>query len=153
MQKVGIVMSTLTCLTQVAAAVEPVSVVFKAKGSFEEVRDMLQASIEGKGLKINHVNHIASMLARTGQDLGETTMPIVAGEQFEFCSAMLSRQMMAADPNAITLCPYAISVYMVPGDPVVYMAYRKMPTTKKPVLKKSFKAVERLLTEIIQEAQ
>jgi uncharacterized protein (DUF302 family) len=113
---------------------------------------LLQIAIEGKGLKITHTNMIADMLERTGEDIGSTRQIYVGGEQFEFCSATLSRQMMEADPHAMVMCPYSISVYTVPNDKNVYIAYRKPAATRNPALKKALAELEKLYTEIIKDA-
>jgi uncharacterized protein (DUF302 family) len=117
-----------------------------------EVRDAVQAAIEGKGLKINHTNLIAGMLERTGKDLGAAKQVYTNGEQFEFCSATLSRAMMEADPHAIVMCPFNISVYTIPGDAHVYIAYIKPPATENPALKKALTDIEALLSEIVRDA-
>ena len=142
----------LFCLSLPALAAEPYSVLFKTQGDFQYVRDSVQSAIEGKGLKINHTNLIAGMLERTGKDLGFTNQILANGEQFEFCSATISRAMMEADPHAITMCPYIVSVYTIPGDANVYVAYRKPGPTQNPALQKVLDNVEKLLTEIIQDA-
>jgi uncharacterized protein (DUF302 family) len=147
-----IALCALVCLPFSAMATEAYTVVFKTHGTFQDVRDSLQIAIEGKGLKINHTNMIADMLDRTGKDLGATKQVYVNGEQFEFCSARVSREMMEADPHAIVMCPYILSVYTVPNDKNVYLAYRKPAVTKNPVLKKALADVEKLLTEIIKDA-
>lgn len=147
-----LVVFALLCLPLAAVAEEGYSVQFKAQGAYQDVRDSLQMAIEGKGLKVNHTNLIAEMLERTGKDIGATKQVYTAGEQFEFCSATVSRQMMEADPHAIALCPYIISVYTVPGDATVYLAYRKPPATTNPALAKALAEVERMIVEIIQDA-
>lgn len=147
-----IVLCALLCLPLSALAAEGYAVVFKAQGTFQEVRDLLQIAIEGKGLKITHTNMIADMLERTGEDIGSTRQIYVGGEQFEFCSATLSRQMMEADPHAMVMCPYSISVYTVPNDKNVYIAYRKPAATRNPALKKALAELEKLYTEIIKDA-
>jgi uncharacterized protein (DUF302 family) len=147
-----IALCALVCLPLSAMAAEGFTVVFKTQGTFQDVRDALQIAIEGKGLKINHTNMIADMLERTGKDLGATRQVYVDGEQFEFCSARVSREMMEADPHAIVMCPYIVSVYTVPSDKNVYLAYRKPATSKNPALKKALADVEKLLTEIIKDA-
>ena len=143
---------TLFCLSLPALAAESYSVLFKTQGDFQYVRDSVESAIEGKGLKINHTNLIAGMLERTGKDLGMTKQILTNGEQFEFCSATISRAMMEADPHAIVMCPYIVSVYTVPGDATVYVAYRKPIATSNPALKKALDDIEKLLTEIIQDA-
>lgn len=128
------------------------TVVTKTQGTYQDVRDNLQMAIEGKGLKITSTNHIADMLNRTGKDIGETTVVYEGAEQFEFCSATISRHMMEADPHAIVMCPYSIVVYKVPGDESVYMAYRRPASSKKPALKKALVELEELLQSIIKDA-
>ncbi len=147
-----IALCALLCLPFPALAAEGYVVLFKAQGTFQEVRDLLQIAIEGKGLKITHTNMIADMLERTGKDIGATKQIYVGGEQFEFCSATLSRRMMEADPHAMVMCPYSISVYTIPNDKNVYLAYRKPAATRNPALKKVLAELEKLYTEIIKEA-
>ena len=142
----------MLCLPLSALAADGYNVLFKAQGEFQDVRDQVEAAIEGKGLKINHTNKIAEMLERTGKDLGAAKQVYVNGEQFEFCSARISRQMMEADPHAMVLCPYIISVYTIPNDKNVYIAYRKPAASKNPALKKALADVDKLLTEIIKDA-
>ena len=142
----------IMCLPLSALAAEGYTVLFKTQGEFQDVRDQVEAAIEGKGLKINHTNKIAEMLERTGKDLGATKQVYVNGEQFEFCSARISRQMMEADPHAMVLCPYIVSVYTIPNDKNVYIAYRKPGPTRNPALKKALADVEKLLTDIIKDA-
>ena len=135
-----------------AMAAENYTVLFKTQGTFQEVRDSVAISIEGKGLLITHSNHIADMLERTGKDLGKTRQVYEFGEQMEFCSATVSRVMMEADPHAIVLCPYSIAVYKIPNDKHIYVAFRKPPTSKNPALKKALADVEKLLIEIVKDA-
>lgn len=146
-----LILCALVCLPFSAFAGEGYAMVFKTQGEFQYVRDALEMAIEGKGIKINHTNKIAEMLERTGKDLGATKQVYVNGEQFEFCSAVISRRMMEADPNAMTMCPYILSVYTVPNDKNVYLAYRKPPVTNNPPLDKALADVEKLLNEIVQE--
>ena len=139
-------------LFALAARADEFSVVVKTHGNFAEVRNVLVASIEGKGLKINHSNLIGDMLERTGPAVGRTTRVFGQAEQFEFCSADISRAMMEADPHAIVLCPYSIAIYTLPQDPkTIYLAYRKLGPTKNPKLEKVLERVNQLLTGIIKD--
>lgn len=142
----------IACLPLSAMAADAYTVLFKTHGTFQDVRDALQFSIEGKGLKINHTNNIAEMLARTGPEVGATKRVYENGEQFEFCSAVISRQMMEADPHAMVMCPYIVSVYTIPNDKNVYIAYRKPGPTRNPALKKALANVEKLLNDIVKDA-
>ena len=151
MKKILAVFAIL-CLPLSAMAADAYTVLFKTQGTFQDVRDSLQFAIEGKGLKINHTNKIAEMLARTGPEIGATRQVYVDGEQFEFCSSTISRQMMEADPHAMVMCPYIVSVYTIPNDKNVYIAYRKPGPTRNPALKKALANVEKLLNDIIKDA-
>ena len=151
MKKLLIVCAMLS-LPLTAQAAESYTVLFKAQGAFQDVRDMLQIAIEGKGLKITNTNQIAGMLDRTGKDIGETRKVYENAEQFEFCSATISRHMMEADPHSIVMCPYSVVVYTIPKDKTVYLAYRKPADTKNPALKKTLVDLEKLLTDIIKDA-
>lgn len=125
---------------------------YSVKASFTSVRDALVSAVEGHGLKINHINHISEMLDRTGQDLGASDKIYLNAEQIEFCSAVLSRKMMAADPRNIMVCPYSITVYNLPSQPdTVYVAYRKPPPVRDKASQAIFRDVEKLLNDIIQE--
>jgi len=128
------------------------SKIYTTKGDFTSVRDSVVSAVEGRGLKINHINHISEMLDRTGKDLGASTQIYLNAEQIEFCSAALSRKMMEADPANIMVCPYSISVYNLPAHPdTIYVAYRKPPAVKAKASKAIFNQVEKLLGDIIQE--
>lgn len=127
------------------------SKIYTTKANFESVRDALVTAVEGRGLKINHINHISDMLDRTGKDLGATEHIYLNAEQIEFCSAVLSRKMMAADPRNIVVCPYSIAVYNLPAQPdKIYVLFRKPPAVKSSS-KAIFSEVEQLLNDIILE--
>jgi len=151
MKKIFAVCAML-CLPFSAMAAEDYAVTFKTQGDYQFVRDLVQVAIEGKGLKITNTNRISEMLERTGKDIGATRVVYENAEQFEFCSATISRQMMEADPHSIVMCPYSVVVYTIPGDKNVYLAYRKPADTDNAALKKTLTELENLLSEIIKEA-
>ncbi len=114
--------------------------------SFADTREAIVLAIENRGLVINFTSHIADMLDRTGADIGTGRKVFEQAEIVEFCSASLSRKMMEADPHHIVLCPFAISIYTLPGDQRgTWVAYRK-PQGKSAAM------VEGLLKEITAEA-
>ena len=134
------------CVLCVAAHADEWGVRYRVKGSFEDARDAVVAAIENRGLVINYTSHMADMLARTGADLGATRRVYDKAEIIEFCSAKLSRQMMEADPHNIVLCPFAVSVYVLPGEKdAAWVAYRRPPAH-------AGKAVADLLEGIAREA-
>jgi uncharacterized protein (DUF302 family) len=102
---------------------------------------------------VNNVSHVGEMLERTGKDLGATRQIFLKAEVLEFCSAVVSRRMMEPDPDNIVFCPYSISVYVVPDKPgEVRVAYRKPQLVGSPASQKALKAVDELLTGIVQDA-
>lgn len=117
------------------------------KGSYEDVRDAVVSAIEAKGLVVDRVAHVGDMLARTAKDVGATRQLYVKAEVLEFCSARISREMMAADPHQIAVCPYTIAVYTLPGEVgLVHVSYRRPPRTR------GMDNVHKLLDEIVREA-
>jgi uncharacterized protein (DUF302 family) len=129
---------------------------YSAKAKFEHARDDLVNAITGRGLVIDHNSHVASMLDRTGKDLG-TTKKIYGSDQgqvFSFCSAVVSRQTMEADPGNIVFCPYSIAIYTTLAEPdKVTIAYRRpqLPGASA-ASKTALEAVEKLLDGIVREA-
>lgn len=114
---------------------------------FADTLEAVVMAIENRGLVINYTSHIGEMLARTGADLGASKQIFGKAEIIEFCSARLSRQMMEADPHNIVLCPFAISIYTLPGETgTTWVAYRKPPPAVAGI-------VEPLLAEIAGEAK
>ncbi|MGB8434518.1 MAG: DUF302 domain-containing protein, partial [Burkholderiales bacterium] len=133
-------------LPGVASAADEV-IRHSAKGSYEEVKDAVVMAIEGKGLVVDRVAHVGDMLARTAKDVGATRRLYGNAEVLEFCSARISREMMAADPHQIAICPYTIAVYTLPDEAgVVYVSYRAPPRAK------GMGNVRKLLDEIVREA-
>ena len=115
-------------------------------GSFADTRECIVVAIGNRGLVVHYTSHIDDMLARTGADIGARRKVCEQAEIIEFCSAGLSRKMMEADPHNIVLCPFAISVYTLPGDKGgTWVAYRR-PQGKAAAM------VEGLLKEIAGEA-
>lgn len=97
----------------VALADEPVAVAFD--GSFEDATFAVESAIIGQGLVIDYVSHVGDMLARTGADVGSAQQLFVNADIFLFCSAVVSREVMEADPMNIAHCPYGIFVTETAG--------------------------------------
>jgi len=128
-------------------------VVFAKTGSFDDVRDDVEMAITDRGMVVNNVSHVGEMLARTGKDVGDSKQIFLEAEALEFCSAVVSRKMMEADPDNIVFCPYVISVYVVPEKPhEVRIAYRKPQISGSPASQKALKAVDELLSGIVKDA-
>ncbi len=68
------------------------------------------------------------MLNRTAADVGATTQVYEQADVYLFCSAVLSRKMMEADPQNIAHCPYSVFLYALTGENgVVHVGYRHQP--------------------------
>lgn len=140
-------------LSSAALAANDLTIVSK-QGKFEDVRDDLVMAVEGRGLKINHTNHISDMLDRTGAAVGDTRQVYVKAEQVEFCKADLSRDIMEADPANIVFCPYTISIYTRPSEPGrVYLAYRKpVAFDDNPASNKALGEIDAMMKGILDDA-
>lgn len=112
-------------------------------GDFEDATFAVETAIVGKGLVIDYVSHTGDMLARTAVDVGSDVQLFEAADVFLFCSAVLSRKVMEADPMNIAHCPYGIFVADQAGEVVI--GYRNYPDGP-------MQEVQALLDEIVQEA-
>ena len=129
---------------------------YSAKARFADVRDDLANAITNRGLVIDNTSHVGAMLDRTGKDLGKTKK--IFGEDqglvFSFCSAVVSRATMEADPFNIVFCPYSLAVYSTVYDPgTVHVAYRRpLRAGGNPNSQAALREVEKLLDGIAREA-
>jgi uncharacterized protein (DUF302 family) len=129
-------------------------VTYSKRAKFDDVRDDLQAAIEGKGLVIDYQSFVGRMLERTGKDVGSARKLYADAQAFVFCSAVLSRKTMEADLANAALCPYSVMVYATAQDPgTVHVAYRRpWRPDGSAASKGALKEVERLLDGIAREA-
>jgi uncharacterized protein (DUF302 family) len=129
-------------------------ITYAKRAKFEDVRDDLKLAIEGKGLVIDYHSFLGRMLERTGKDVGSGRRLYADAEAFVFCSAVLSRKTMEADPANIGFCPYSIVVYATAQDPgTVHVSYhRPWRPDGSAASKAALKDVERLLDSIAREA-
>ena len=112
-------------------------------GSFEDATFAVESAIVGQGLVIDYVSHVGEMLNRTGGDVGSDKMLFKNADIFVFCSAVISREVMEADPMNIAHCPYG--VFVAETDDGVMIGRRDYPAG--PMDK-----VEAMLDGIISEA-
>ena len=126
---------------------------YSKPGKYEDVKFDIEMAITSRGLVVDHTAHIGAMLERTGKDLG-TTKPIYGDAgSMQFCSAVVSRKTMEADPTNIVFCPYIIIYYTLHDDPkTVYVGYRRPLPTGSAASKKALADVENLLDGIVKEA-
>lgn len=125
-----------------AAMADPIVVPFD--GTFDDASFAVENTIIGRGLVIDFVSHVGDMLNRTGEDVGSGKQIFDQANVFLFCSAVVSRQVMEADPMNIQHCPYGIFVTDVDGE--VMIGHRDYPDGPMDV-------VEALLQDIVSEAR
>ena len=150
-----ILLSFVIYMMMAANAVADGAVLVRAiEGDFEDIRDRVAFAVESQGLVVDHTANVGEMLKRTGKDLDEDGQIFGRAEVLEFCSALVSRRMVQADPQLLAFCPYGIAVYTLPGDPLTtYVSYRRMVTdVATPTQKAVLRRVESLLAAIVEEA-
>jgi len=139
------------CSPNLAFGADNSVVIQSVEDEFENVRDNVSDAIIGRGMKIANVIHASQMLNRTAADLDIEKNVYLHAESLEFCNAVLSHKLVAANPSNIVLCPFIISIYVLSGNPdVVYIAYKPpiSGTETLPVLRQ----IEVLFRDIVAEA-
>ncbi|MGB7244605.1 MAG: DUF302 domain-containing protein [Sulfitobacter sp.] len=115
----------LTALSAGIAAAQEGATVYPFDGSFEDAAFSVESAIVGKGLVIDYTSHVGEMLNRTSADVGSDVKLFEEADIFVFCSAVVSRKVMEADPMNIAHCPYGIFVADQAG--AVIVGYRNYP--------------------------
>lgn len=106
--KKSLFVATFCGLPLVAAAESAVTVPYS--GSFDDAAFAVESAIVDQGLVVDFVSHVGEMLNRTGEDVGSDTVLFKEADIFVFCSAVVSREVMEADPMNLAQCPYGIFV-------------------------------------------
>lgn len=128
---------------------------YHSKAPFDEVRQNLADAIINRGYVIDYQAHIGKMLARTASDVGATQalFPKGRANAMQFCSAVLSRNMMQADVMNIAYCPYVLFVFQKrSNDPTVTVGFRRLPERGSAKSKAALAKVNKLLNDIAREA-
>lgn len=119
------------------------AITYATSDSFEDASFAVESAIVNRGLVIDYVSHVGEMLNRTAADVGSDVKIFDAADIYLFCSAVLSRKVMEADPMNIAHCPYGVFVTSREGK--VMVGYRDLPDGP-------MAEVEALLDEIAREA-
>ena len=136
-----------------AVAAEPHIVTHAVQGSFDDVRLDLETAIINRGLVVDYEAFVGEMLKRTGADVGSDVEIFSRAESFQFCSAVLSRRMMEADPTNLGFCPHIVFAFERPGaEGTVHVGYRLLPETGSAETRAALAAVNALMDEIVREA-
>ena len=112
------------CMAGAVAAQEPYKA-YAFDGDFEDATFAVESAILDRGLVIDWTSRVGEMLDRTGADVGSDIRIFDNADIFMFCSAVLSRKVMEADPMNIAFCPYG--VFVADRDGSVVVGYRTLP--------------------------
>lgn len=122
------------------------------KGEFSGVAQDVSDAIINRGYTIDHKSFIGNMLERTREAVGSDKVIYANAELVQFCSAVLSRRMMEADPANIAFCPYVIFYYEREDEPeTVHVGFRHMSMQGSDASKAAMEAINNLLKEIVEE--
>jgi uncharacterized protein (DUF302 family) len=148
----GLVLIGWLCLAPWARAQSVVEV--EAKGSFDEIKQLLIVAIENQGLVVDHLSKVGDMLERTGRDLGAVRTLYRQAEVLQFCSANYSRQMMEADVRLLAYCPFGIGIYTLPGETdIVHLVHRRVEAQgASPEAALVLRKIDEILGAIVREA-
>ncbi len=126
-----------------SAMADDFSVVRAFDGAFDDATFSVESAILDAGLVIDYISHTGDMLNRTGPDFGSDAIIFDAADVFLFCSAVVSRMVMEANPMNIAHCPY--SIFVADQDGKVVIGYRNYPDGV-------MKSVQAMLEGIVQKA-
>lgn len=133
--------AAIAVLGQAAAAQDETHYVFD--GTFDDAAFSLESAIIGRGLVIDYLSHTGEMLNRTQADVGGSVDLFEQADIYVFCSAIVSRKVMEADPLNIAHCPYGI--YVADRNDEVTIGFRNYPEGV-------MQEVQALLDDIAREA-
>lgn len=119
------------------------AILYDYDGTFEDATFAVEDAIVSKGLVIDYRSHTGAMLERTRETVGSDIVLFDNADIFLFCSAVVSRKVMEADPMNIVHCPFSIFVADQAGK--VTIGHRDYPEG-------AMQMVEDLLAEIVTEA-
>ena len=148
---VAVVLLSFETMTSSAWASDVTEYVIEAE--FDGVRQDLGDAVINRGYNIDYNAFVGDMLARTSQDVGGKKQIYKRAELIQFCSAVLSRNAMEADPANIAFCPYVLFVYERADESgKVRVGFRRLDETGSPDSKSALAAINKVLDEIVQEA-
>jgi len=125
----------LSCLTLTPADAAEPHPDLTVNTTIVEAQEVLQEVIEEEGLIPSPPTHISDMMVRTAPTLGKTKLVYGEAVVIPFCSAKVGWQLVEEDPHQLTLCPFAVALYTLPGSPgTVHISYRS-PGNRSPALR------------------
>ena len=101
---------------------------YQTDAPFDDVAADVSDAIINLGYVVDYRGYIGEMLERTAADVGATTPLYRNAELLQFCSAVLSREVMEANIVNIAYCPYIIVVYETEAEAgTVNVGFRRLP--------------------------
>jgi uncharacterized protein (DUF302 family) len=126
---------------------------YVVEAPFEDVIQDLSDGVINRGYKIDYQAHIGEMLARTSSDVGGKKKIFKGAKFIQFCSAVLSRAAMEADPANIAFCPYILFAYERADETgKVHVGFRRLYEGGSDASKAALAKVNSVLDEIAKEA-
>lgn len=142
-----------TALSVVLPSVAAEITEYVVEAPFEDVRQDLADGVVNRGYKIDYEAFIGDMLKRTSQDVGGKKELYRKAETIQFCSAVLSRAAMEADPANIAYCPYILFAYERADEPgKVRVGFRRLDETGSDASKAALAKINALLDTVAKEA-
>ena len=130
----------------------PGIVVYTIEASLEDVLLDISDAIINRGLVIDNTARVGEMLNRTAADVEATRTVYKGAVVTQFCSAVLSRRAMEADPMNIAFCPYGVFAFELADRPgTVHVGYRRLVGRKTPASRAALDEVNALLDSIARE--
>jgi uncharacterized protein (DUF302 family) len=125
---------------------------YSVEGDFEDLRLDLQDAIINRGLVIDYEAFVGDMLNRTAEDVGAEERIYTRADTLQFCSAILSRRTMEADPVNLAFCPYIVFIYEeADAEGTVHVGYRRLPEAGDEESRAALFEVNALLDEIVRD--
>lgn len=100
-----------------AATSSPHVVEHNVDATFSDISIDIENAIYNKGFVVDFKANIGEMPARTAADVGSTKTVYENAVTWQFCSALLSREMVEISASNIAYCPYVIFAYETTENP------------------------------------
>lgn len=101
---------------------------YETQEAFADVVADVQDAIVNRGYVVDYHGHIGDMLKRTAGDVDADKALYRNAEFMQFCSAVVSREVMEADIGNIAFCPYIVFAYEAEAAPgKVVVGFRRLP--------------------------
>jgi hypothetical protein len=131
---------------------------YSKQGDFEEVLHDLQDAVINRGLVIDYIGHVNTMLNRTSEAAESVTKtgnksPYLNAKYIQFCSAKLTHEAVSANPYDLAICPYVVFIFEAHSEPgKIVVGYRRPIPGPSQMTRDAFAKIDGLLEEIVKEA-